>query len=194
MMDIPVEVNYFRRHCWVALFCVFFLILETKAQDNNVRQTLSVLPSEMYPKMISMIPDGEWGKLNECFKKMEPLLSAIDQEFNTVYAMRLNESIIGRNKDDALSILLEVALYGIISHLDDAINMENRSKVGIITRVSFAEFLSIEKLFKKRHFNRCQAVVMLFRRSYASAGDARKFENTTSELILSLKYLAENNS
>jgi phosphoribosyl 1,2-cyclic phosphodiesterase len=61
-----------------------------------------------------------------------------------------------------------------------------------MTRVSFAEFISIEKQFKVQHFNRCQQIVLLFRKSYSYSTDAEKFENNTNELIVKLKYLAEN--
>ena len=192
MANISVEANYFKRNCWVTLFCVFFLLSENKAQDNNIRQTLPVLPSEVYPKMISMIPAGEWGKLNDCFQSIEPLFSSIDQEFNTVYSIQLQESIKSKNKGDAMYLLTSVAVYGIIGYLDDAINMENSSEVKVITRASFTEFLAIEKQFKKRHFNRCQRIVMLFRRCYSSSTDAKNYEYSANELIRNLKYLVEN--
>jgi hypothetical protein len=190
-MNFVSKGNSIRGYFWATVVCVLYLTAETAAQKDDIRGTMAVLPSDMYSKMISTIPAGEWEKLDECFQSIEPLFSSIDREFNTSYTKELDESIKASNTDDAMYLLAEVAVYGIISHLEDAKHVGNRSEVSNMTRTAFAEFLSIETQFKKQYFKRCRQIVMLFRKSYSLSGDTKRYNDTTNELIRNLTYLVE---
>lgn len=191
-MNTTGRIKYVFYTLSAIIVCIFFLVSEVCAQEEKVRKNLSVLPAEVYPKMITLIPNEEWEKVDECFQSIKPLFRYVDQEFSTDYTIQLDSSIKNKNKKSALHLLTKVAFYCIIDHLDNAIKMETRSEVAIMTRVSFSEFLSIESQIKKEHFNKCQQVIMQFRRSYSYSYDAKKFERSSGDLIKNLKYLADN--
>ncbi len=160
------------------------------SQENDIRSQLTVIPSEVYPKIIALIPSENWEKISECVISIRPLLLSIDEKLDQSLTSQLDQNIINRNKDTVRTLITKLAVMGSVDYLASA-NEENRPKPKEITRVSFAEYLSVENQFKKKHFKRCQQIVLLFRRSYASINNSEQFQNNVNQLVEHLEFIVD---
>jgi len=160
------------------------------SQENDIRSQLTVIPSEVYPKIIALIPSENWEKISECVISIRPLLLSIDENLDQSLTSQLDQNIINRNKDTVRTLITKLAVMGSVDYLASA-NEENGPKPKEITRVSFAEYLSVENQFKKKHFKRCQQIVLLFRRSYASINNSEQFQNNVNQLVEHLEFIVD---
>ena len=175
----------------LAIFLVFSCITLKPNQPNDIRSRLTVTPSDVYPKIIAIIPSGNWNKISECVNSIRPLLVFIDDTHNQSLISELDKSINAQNKEMVGAVITKLALLGSMDYLLNATDESSSLNPQRITRVSFAEYLSVEKQFKKKHFKRCQQIVMLFRRSYSSTKNIEQFQKNVNELTRNLKIIAD---
>ena len=174
----------------VAIASILTSLSFESSQENDIRSNLTVIPSEVYPKIIALIPSENWEKISECVISIRPLLLSIDEKLDQSLTSQLDQNIFNKNKDTVRTLITKLAIMGSLDYLTSA-NEENGPKPKEITRVSFAEYLSVENQFKKKHFKRCQQIVLLFRRSYSSINNSDQFQNNVNQLVEHLEFLVD---
>lgn len=157
--------------------------------DPGARNSLSVAPQKVYPKMIEAVKAEDWTKLNNALKILQPLSDEIDNTLRLKLTTELKQAIADRNKEEAEKKVMEFIVGAvrsllILSGKEDTPEMRKE-----MFRQAFTEFVTIEPYLKKLDASQTDKIMTNFRGSYNIIRDKSQFITNTMIINRDLKSL-----
>ena len=131
------------------LTILFIMILSANLFADGARNSLSVAPQKVYPKMIEAIEAQDWEKLNNALKILQPLSQEIDKTLKVNITVELRQAIADRNSELAEKKVIEFIVGGVRSLLILSGKEDTPELRKEMFRQAFTEFVTIEPYLKK---------------------------------------------
>ena len=157
--------------------------------DPGARNSLSVAPQKVYPKMIEAVKAEDWIKLNKALKILQPLSDEIDDILRLKLTAELEEAIADRNKKEAEKKVMELIIGGVRSLLILSSKADTPETRKEMFRQAFTEFVTIEPHLKKLDASQTYRIMTNFRGSYNIIKDKNQFITNTMIINRDLKSL-----
>ena len=168
---------------------ILFTLLSVSVSfaDTGARNSLSVAPQKVYPKMIEAVKAEDWTKLNNALKILEPLSEEIDNTLRLKITTELKQAIADRDQEKAEKKVMEFIVGGvrsllILSGKEDTPEMRKE-----MFRQAFTEFVTIEQYLKKLDASKTEQIMTNFRGSYNIIRDKSQFITNTMIINRDLK-------
>jgi len=164
-------------------------ILTANLFADSARNTLSVAPQKVYPKMIEAIEAQDWEKLNNALKILQPLSKEIDNTLKVNITVELKQAIADRNSALAEKKVIEFIVGGVRSLLILSAKEDTPEMRKKMFRQAFTEFVTIEPFLKKLNASITQQVMTDFKGSYNSVKDKSQFITNAMIINKNLKFV-----
>lgn len=168
------------------------LTVSVSFADTGARNSLSVSPQKVYPKMIEAVKAGNWDKLNNALKILQPLSEEIDNTLRLSVTTELKQAIADRDKEQAEKKVMEFIVGGvrsllILSGKEDTPEMRKE-----MFRQAFTEFITIEPYLKKLDASKTDTIMTNFKGSYNIIRNKTQFITNTMIINRDLKSVVAN--
>jgi hypothetical protein len=150
-------------------------ILTVNLFADGARNSLSVAPQKVYPKMIEAIETQDWEKLNNALKILQPLSQEIDKTLKMNITVELKQAIADRNSALIEQKVMEFIVGGVRSLLILSAKEDTPLMRKEMFRQAFTEFVTIEPFLKRINASITQQVMADFKGSYNSIQDKSQF-------------------
>lgn len=150
-------------------------ILTANLFADGARNSLSVAPQKVYPKMIEAIETQDWEKLNNALKILQPLSQEIDNTLKVNLTVELKQAIADRNSQLIEQKVIEFIVGGVRSLLILSAKEDTPEMRKEMFRQAFTEFVTIEPFLKRINASITQQVMSDFKGSYNSINDKSQF-------------------
>ncbi len=164
-------------------------ILTANLFADGARNSLSVAPQKVYPKMIEAIEAQDWEKLTNALKILQPLSKEIDKTLKVNITVELRQAIADRNSDLAKKKVIEFIIGGVRSLLILSAKEDIPEMRKEMFRQAFTEFVTIEPFLKRINASITQQVMSDFKGSYNSINDKSQFITNAMIINKNLKYV-----